>query len=210
MSILVIGPNRKRVGVMHYPKTGGTWLRRALRSVPELQVLPSPVNATHSRHCGLDSWAGERPERSLTCLREPYSWLHSWFRYNQPNWPWWESHIEHPSRWASHLVNDFPAAKRDFATFVEHVARDYAADFDRSYERAVEGVDRVFRYEGMASLIRSIGAETGICLDGQRIIDAHPPENVSRKMDLKCPPELREELRRACRRAHYLHQQAKA
>lgn len=193
---------------MHFPKTAGTWLRGALRNATGLRVYDSPCTQTHSRHCGMASWEGKMPDLSFTCLREPRSWVESWFRYNTPDWTWWQSSLLHPCRWSNHLIDNHPDARDNFRCYTKALIEDHTDDFNLMYERAVDRIDRVFKFDNLAGMIDAIldeASQTGSSAD---VLSKVKPENVSKKMKLDWDNWTLAQFMAECDVADKLYQEA--
>lgn len=209
MSVVVRGPNGVRIGVLHFPKTAGTWLRHALRDIPTLTVRRSPVRLGYSRHCGLEGWAGEVPEITHTVVRRPDEWLESWWRYQMPNFPYHEPENQHPCRWSDELAMEVGTEIRRFDVFVRAVLDRKAEHFVAMYDGLVRGVDHLWKMESLPAMLEHLCGQLGLPERKAEMMLRVRPVNVSKKIPAEWGPGQREMFRSVMARAFAIYQSAK-
>ncbi|MEQ1897730.1 MAG: sulfotransferase family 2 domain-containing protein [Vicinamibacterales bacterium] len=177
--------------LLHVPKTGGTWVKAAIRnariSVEEYIVDGDP-------HADL-SYCPHRDRFLFAFVREPLSLYQSYWRFKIT------------SGWDPRNPFDATCGAPTFEGFVECVLRLEPAWCSRMFEDYVgrepgEGVDFVGRYESLADdLIRALRM-MGASVDEQAI-RMTPPVNVSTASRnlARWTPELADRVRRSEERA---------
>ncbi len=138
---------KARLAILAVPKTGTTALEAVLAPSADAAI----VNPPGLKHCtvrkyrrdlsGFFEQRGKRPLELVAVMREPVSWLGSWYRYRtrpeiagQPN----------------------STATIDFKTFVVNYLSDAPPEFARVGSQASfldGGVDHLFRYDRQSALL---------------------------------------------------------
>lgn len=172
-----------RLVLLAVPKTGTTALEASLATVADVAILGPPglKHCTASRYRrdlrGFFELRGRRPLELVAVMREPVSWLSSWFRYR--------------SRPTLHGLPNSTAGL-DFGTFVDAYLSEAPPDFARVGSQATfleGGVDHLFRHDRMADLTTFLAGRLGRPVDLSR-------ENVSPPGDAALAAPL---LARLCR-----------
>jgi hypothetical protein len=137
---------KARFVLLAVPKTGTTALERALAPMADAAILGPPG----LKHCGVAKYRRDlapffeqRGRRSLdlvAVMREPVSWLESWFRYR-----------------GRPALDGHPNSTRgiDFGTFVDAYLSDEPPAFAKVGSQArmlAGGVDHLFRHDRPADL----------------------------------------------------------
>jgi hypothetical protein len=181
---------KQRLVFLAVPKTGTTAWARALgphadivvNDPPELKH--APVYRYNRFFRPLFANLMQTEMEVMAVVREPVSWLGSWYRYRQRP-----------------FLAGRPTSTEglSFDQFVEAYLRGQRPEFANvgSQSKFVErqpngqGVDHLFRYENAARTIAFLEDRLGVTLD-------LPLENVSPRVDLDLSPDLAERLRRKC------------
>ncbi|WP_163849709.1 sulfotransferase family 2 domain-containing protein [Pseudooceanicola aestuarii] len=182
--------SKSRLVFLSVPKTGTTAYERALAPLASM-VVTDPPELKHAPvyrynrffRPVLEKFVAERME-TLAVMREPISWLNSWYRYRQR--PFMRGHPN-----ATHDM--------DFDAFVQGYCKGDRPGFANvgSQARFLEPrpngtrVDHLFRYEDQPALLAFLEArlETRIILTR---------ENVSPPGVAELSPEVEAKLRRKC------------
>ncbi|TFL17059.1 gamma-glutamyl kinase [Jannaschia formosa] len=173
---------KARFVLLAVPKTGTTALEAALAPLADAAILNPPG----LKHCGVAKYRkdlapffeqrGRRPLELVAVMREPVSWLGSWYRYR--------------SRPAlDGLPNS--TAEVDFAGFVEAYLADDPPEFAKlgSQARMLSGgVDHLFRHDRPDALRTFVTDRLGPVPEPER-------RNVSPDGVLELPPALLDRLR---------------
>lgn len=147
----------------HLPKTGGTWVRQAMRDAG----IPCFEGAWHVT-------PGEvlpvLPDRySFTFVRHPVTWWRSWWAHTAAHgisaWP------EDPFRPAISRFTDV-----SYAEFMTRMLGDVPGQYSRIVDRYTDGVTRTGRTERLAEDLPAILGEAG-----ERAPVVLPPANVTRR-----------------------------
>ncbi|MHA6345231.1 gamma-glutamyl kinase [Roseivivax sp. CAU 1761] len=181
---------KQRLVLLAVPKTGTSAYARALAphaglvvsDPPELKHAPVYRYNRFFRPMFEKMGAGQMDVAAV--IREPVSWLGSWYRYRQRG-----------------FLDGRPVSTRglDFDTFVAGYLsepRPAWADVGQQSKFVAPRpngtrVTHLFRYEDQAALIGFLEERLGVALD-------LPRENVSPRADLDLSPDLRARLRRRC------------
>lgn len=181
---------KQRLVMLAVPKTGTSAYARALgphasmvvNDPPELKH--APVYRYNRFFRPMFEKVGGSEMELIAVIREPISWLGSWYRYRQRG-----------------FLEGKPTSTRGMS--FDEFCRDYARG-DRpphanvgSQAKFVEprpngvSVSRLFRYENQADLVSFLEARLGVTID-------LPRENVSPKRDLELSAETEALLHRKC------------
>lgn len=179
---------KQRIVLLAVPKTGTTALEQALLPHASAAILDPPgqkhvsAQGYRNRLSSFFEQRGKRPMELVAVMREPVDWLGSWYRYRsrpqldgKPN----------------------STAGLSFDTFVEAWLRDdkpaYAevgsqANF-LTDDQGKLAVDRLYRYDRIANLVRFMEDRLGTSLDISRA-------NVSPKGPVELSDAMRNRLMR--------------
>lgn len=179
---------KQRIVLLAVPKTGTTALEQALLPHASAAILDPPgqkhvsAQGYRNRLSNFFEQRGKRPMELVAVMREPVDWLGSWYRYRsrpqldgKPN----------------------STAGLSFDTFVEAWLRDdkpaYAevgsqANF-LTDDQGKLAVDRLYRYDRIANLVRFMEDRLGTSLDISRA-------NVSPKGPVELSDAMRNRLMR--------------
>ncbi|MCE0506534.1 gamma-glutamyl kinase [Roseivivax sp. GX 12232] len=181
---------KARLVMLAVPKTGSTAYARALgphagmvvSDPPELKH--APVYRYNRFFRPMFAKMGAEEMEVVAVIREPISWLGSWYRYRQRP-----------------FLDGKRVSTRDlsFDAFVDAYCRGERPPFASvgSQAKFVEPrpngteVTRFFRYEDQGRIVAFLEDRLGISLD-------LPRENVSPRRDLALSPEIEAKLRRKC------------
>jgi len=162
---------------LHPPKTGGTWVGRALGRLHIDTRIPTIPDGVSRIHPPLSAFAGEKHHCLFATVRHPVSWLVSWWRYQCRNkWRQYERGKWHPMRSVAGI------AGYDFALFAEQwlaEARGFITRMFEWYVGPANGCVEVLRQESLESDLRKTLAGLGYNASG----DLPKPAKVS-----QCPP----------------------
>ena len=173
---------KTRLAILAVPKTGTTAIEQALAPMADAAILNPPG----LKHCTVRKYRrelsdffeqkGRRPLELVAVMREPVSWLGSWYRYRsrpeldgQPN----------------------STAGMDFDSFVEAYLSESPPDFARIGAQATfleGGVDHLFRYDRQSALLEFLQERLG----GEIVL---PRANVSPDGVTTVSPRLRARLK---------------
>lgn len=186
--MLVFHP--ERLVFLSVPKTGTTAYETALRDRADM-VVSNPPDLKHASNyryhrffhpifekvCGVDM-------ETLAVVREPISWLGSWYRYRRR-----PAMTGHPNGTHDLSFDDFVEAwmSGDRPGFADVGSQ---AKFLEPHPKGAP-VTHLFRYEAPARLDAFLEARLG-----RRPVTAR--ENVSPAMDLVLSPKVEDRLRRKC------------
>ncbi|WP_238368655.1 sulfotransferase family 2 domain-containing protein [Mesobacterium pallidum] len=181
---------KQRLVFLSVPKTGTSAYARALAPVATM-VITDPPELKHAPVYRYNRFFRPAYERVLNAelevmavVREPISWLGSWYRYRQRPFMQGKANstegITFDEFVLAYLKGDKPAFANvgSQAKFIEPTGNGTK-------------VDHLFRYENQARLIDFLEERLGVTLD-------LPRENVSPVMDLDLSPETAEKFRRKC------------
>lgn len=181
---------KERLVFLSVPKTGTTAYETALRHRADI-VVSDPPELKHAPVYRYNRFFRPMFEKvcnaqmtTLAVMREPVSWLGSWYRYRRRP-----------------FMRGRPTATHDvsFDEFVSAYLKGNKPDFAKvgSQAKFLEprpngvSVDHLFRYEDPAPLNRFLEERLEITLAPGR-------ENVSPQMELELSPETEARLRRKC------------
>lgn len=181
---------KERLVLLAMPKTGSTAYQSALRDRADL-VISGPPELKHAPVFRYSRWF--RPMFARVCdtrmelvavMREPISWLGSWYRYRQRD-----------------AVAGLPVstAGLSFDDFVRGYVKGNQPAFANvgSQAKFLEaqpngtGISHLFRYEDLSRLDRFLEDRLEIELRTPRL-------NCSPRMDLTLSPAMEQRLRRKC------------
>ncbi|QIZ79010.1 sulfotransferase family 2 domain-containing protein [Thalassovita gelatinovora] len=180
---------KEKLVFLSVPKTGTTAYEKALSPLASMTVLDPP----ELKHAPLYRYnrffrpmfekACKTQMETMAVMREPVSWLGSWYRYRQR--PFMEGKPN-----STHEVS--------FDDFVSAYCQEKPPGFANvgSQAKFLEprpngtSIDHLFRYEDQSGLIAFLENRLSIKLD-------LPRENVSPKMDLLLSTDVETELRQA-------------
>jgi len=170
----------------HIPKTGGNYVRKVIRFIPSL----AGTEEGHP-HCGpLRLWGDGTgftphvPGNSFCCVRNPYSWYESFYRYRVQNG--WKS--DHPLD-----VNCRASTYDEFIWNMLKIwdSKDSPGYASILYYKHIPFCDHVLRMENLTPQLKSLFKKWGLPFPEN--VDA---ENVTnKKIDTKLSPRLRKKLR---------------
>ncbi|WP_417741055.1 gamma-glutamyl kinase [Salipiger sp.] len=179
---------KARLVLLAVPKTGSSAYESALAPHASMTVLDppelkhAPVYRYNRFFRPMFEKMGTPDMELMAVIREPVSWLGSWYRYRQRG-----------------FLDGRPTSTRgiSFNDFVEAYTRGERPPFANvgSQAKFVEprpngtGVNQLFRYENQAGIIAFLEDRLGVTLD-------LPRENVSPRGDLVLSPEIEAKLRR--------------
>jgi len=181
---------KARLVFFSVPKTGTTAIETALAPHASLAVTEPPElkHAPVYRYNRffrpmVEKFIGEDVE-TIAVLREPVSWLGSWYRYRQR--PFLEG-------------RPVSTIGLSFAEFVEGYISDPRPAYANvgSQSKFIEprpngtSIHKLFRYENLGACVRYLENRLDLEID-------LPEVNVSPEADLTLPDELEERLRAAC------------
>jgi hypothetical protein len=187
----------QRLAILATPKTGSTAIQAALESMATLAIQRppvlkhTPVQRFH-RFIGpyLETTSGQ-PFTVVALMREPGSWLGSWYRYRQRD--------DIPDRSKSTLAISFDRFVNDWCDDPQpaHAAVGSQAKFLQP--KGEKGVDHLFRYEEIDAFVQFLEDRLG-----HEII--LPRLNVSPEANLDLLPETKARLRQAAARDYALYE----
>ncbi|EET48124.1 sulfotransferase family 2 domain-containing protein [Thalassobium sp. R2A62] len=172
------------------PKTGSTALSNALAPRAAM-VLRDPPSIKHSPVYRYRRFlkpyfkqAGGKDPEAMAVVREPISWLSSWYRYRHR-----ETLAGHPNSTIGISFDDFcleymKGKRRDFANLGSQSKFLLTGDNEL-------GVTHLFKYEDQPRLISFLEARLNHKIE-------LPQANVSPQMNLELSEEVEERLRRKC------------
>ena len=181
---------KARLVLLAVPKTGSSAYESALAPHASMTVLDppelkhAPVYRYNRFFRPMFEKMGVEHMELMAVVREPVSWLGSWYRYRQRG-----------------FLEGKPTSTRglSFDDFVEAYTRGERPPFANvgSQAKFVEprpngtNVTHLFRYENQAVITGFLEERLGLQLD-------LPRENVSPRADLALSPEIEAKLRRKC------------
>lgn len=181
---------KARLVLLAVPKTGSSAYERALAPHAAMSVLDppelkhAPVYRYNRFFRPMFEKMGVEHMELMAVIREPISWLGSWYRYRQRG-----------------FLEGRPTSTRgiSFDAFVDAYARGERPPYANvgSQAKFVEprpngtDVTQLFRYENQAGIIGFLEDRLGVTLD-------LPRENVSPRADLALSPATEAKLRRKC------------
>ncbi|MGR3378286.1 gamma-glutamyl kinase [Salipiger abyssi] len=181
---------KARLVLLAVPKTGSSAYERALAPHAAMTVLDppelkhAPVYRYNRFFRPMFEKMGVEHMELMAVIREPISWLGSWYRYRQRG-----------------FLEGRPTSTRgiSFDAFVDAYARGERPPYANvgSQAKFVEprpngtNVSQLFRYENQAGIIGFLEERLGVTLD-------LPRENVSPRADLALSPATKAKLRRKC------------
>jgi len=178
------------------PKTGSTAIEAALESRATLAVLRPPLlKHTPMRRVSrfIGPWmrtsSGHEFE-TVALMREPVSWLGSWYRYRQRD--------DLPDSRQSTQAMDFDAFARAYASNPKPGFADVGAQATFLAPEGKPRVDHIFAYEQMSDFLDFIEARLGCRPDLPRL-------NISPDADLDLSDRTRELLMRTMSADFALH-----
>jgi hypothetical protein len=179
---------KERLAFLAVPKTGTTAIEDALLPYAAISYM-RPPHIKHMSHRRFNRFlrpylekSGLQGVKTVAVMREPVSWLGSWYRYR--------------SR-AQIAGSEKSTAGISFDDFIEaYLAGDKRPEFANvgsqlrmiSASETGHGVDFLFTYENLGALVEFLRARTGRELHLQR-------SNVSPEMPLSLSAELEARLR---------------
>ena len=181
---------KEKLVFLSVPKTGTTAYQKALSSRADI-VVNDPPELKHAPLYRYNRFfrpmfekVGGSDIETLAAIREPISWLGSWYRYRRR--PFMKGHPN-----ATHDI--------DFDTFVEGYLMGKPPGYANvgSQAKFLEArpngtvVTHLFQYEAQAFLQSFLENRLSLNLDLAR-------ENVSPEMDLNLSPAVERRLRRKC------------
>ncbi|KUF11551.1 hypothetical protein [Pseudoponticoccus marisrubri] len=180
---------KQRLVMLAVPKTGTSAYARALAPAASM-VVSDPPELKHAPVYRYNRFFRPMFEKVggemelLAVIREPISWLGSWYRYRQRGF------LE--GKPVSTRGMDFDAFCLDYARGERppHANVGSQAKFVEPRPNGV-AVTHLFKYENQAALIGFLEDRLGLTLD-------LPRENVSPGRDLQLSPETEAKLRRKC------------
>jgi len=156
---------RERLAVLAVPKTGTTALETALAPHAAMSFTRPPM----VKHMTLHRFnrfirpylekSGLAEVKTVAVMREPVSWLNSWYRYRQR-----DALIGSPKSTANISFDTFVAAYLSGADQPEFAEVGAQARFLSGGAKSA-GVDHLFRYENSGALQEFLQSRMGIRLD---------------------------------------------
>jgi hypothetical protein len=155
---------------LHIPRTGGTWVRKALRQNGLMDVELRSTRREQSSESAINSWhmIPERVEKGFCFVRHPVTWYQSYWSYKQETHSW--SHVN---------SFDEQCADTNFLAFVEKSLTNYPSGYVTwLYEFYTDHAEFVGRQENLQDdLITALDwADEDYLLDD---IESVMPENVA-------------------------------
>lgn len=160
-----------RTRILHVPKTGGTWVWRALEAAGvKIEVLGLPPPDPRTNHWGLRETEQYADRFTIAFVRHPLGWWRSLWAYRMSTG--WD-----PQRRVDGLVGS-----EDFDTFIERVVERLPGHLETEFARYIgppsQPIAFVGRYEVLVDdLVRALRA-AGEEFDEQ-VLRSHPPDNVA-------------------------------
>lgn len=192
---------KQRLVYLATPKTGSTAIEAALEPLASV-VIQRPPELKHTS--AFRYWrylapylqkAADEDFLVVAVMREPLDWLGSWYRYRQ------RANNNRPER---------STAGMSFGTFIEGYLSDPQPEFANVGRQSRflvpdkgPGVDRLFRYDDMADLVRFLEDRLNCEISLPRL-------NVSPEGSLDLAPELEARLRAEFWRDFALYETLKA
>jgi len=181
---------KERLAFLSVPKTGTTAYESALASRADLVISNPPmlkhapvyrynrfVRPMFERVCGIEL-------EVMAVMREPVSWLSSWYRYRQRPFMKGKPDSTHEISFDDFVSAYMKGNKPGFADVGSQ------ANFLKTQPNGT-GVTHLFRYEDQPRLKAFLEDRLGVTLNLAR-------ENVSPMMELTLSPEVEERFRRKC------------
>ncbi len=172
----------ERIGFVHLPKTGGTWVKKALRS-----LIPDLVEPDERK--GHLNWSEVPSDFVFGFVRDPATWYESYW-----------SHRKTYKDWDEHPVDDIIRRTPDFEAFVHEAVERWPGFLSNYYEVWLGPPDAIFvgRFERLledtiSALIAAGELPLDVELWDYGVILATPPVNM-RFRDVVMTAELRETI----------------
>lgn len=181
---------KERLAFLSVPKTGTTAYEEVLRDRADL-VISEPPQLKHAPVYRYNRFI--RPMFLRVCdveldvmavMREPVSWLGSWWRYRQRPFMDGKPNATHGISFDEFVLAYMKGKKPGFADVGSQ------ANFLERQPNGT-GVTHLFRYEDQARLQEFLGTRLGVTLD-------LPRRNVSPEMSVDLSPGVEERFRRKC------------
>ncbi len=160
-----------RTRILHAPKTGGTWIWRALEAAGvEIEVLGLPPPDQRTNHWGLSETEDYAERFTIAFVRHPLDWWRSLWAYRMR------------TGWDPERRVDSLAFSEDFNTFVERVVQHLPGHLEATFARYIGPPSRpisfIGRYEALVDDLARALREAGEEFDEQAL-RSHPPDNVN-------------------------------
>lgn len=181
---------QERLAFLSVPKTGTTAYESALAGRADMVISDPPmlkhapvyrynrfIRPMFERVCGVEL-------EIMAVMREPVSWLGSWYRYRQRPFMEGKPNATHGISFDDFVLAYMKGDKPGFADVGSQV------QFMKSQPNGT-GVSHFFRYEDQPRLKSFLEERLDVTLTLGR-------ENVSPAMDLALSPEVEERFRRKC------------
>jgi hypothetical protein len=174
------------------PKTASTSIEESLRS-DALIATGSDPRVKHISYRGFERvlvpWLKRvgypRESYEVICLiREPISWLHSWYRYRSRDTLADPEHARHSVYTGSSSFDEFA---RSYLHGDKSTSFGRQANFVKGANRPI-GPDRIYRYEDLDIAVHYLESQVGHRLKLRR-------RNVSPKLSLELSPQVEDQLR---------------
>ena len=160
-----------RTRILHVPKTGGTWVWRALEAAGvEIEVLGEPPPNPKTNHLDLSRTEEYADRFTIAFVRHPLDWWRSLWAYRMR------------TEWDPKGRIDSVARSEDFNTFIEQVVERLPGDLETQFARYIGPPSRpiafVGRFESLADdLVHALEmAEEEF---DEQMLRSHPPDNVN-------------------------------
>ncbi|GLT10325.1 gamma-glutamyl kinase [Sulfitobacter porphyrae] len=189
---------KERLAFLSVPKTGTTAYESALAARADMVISDPPmlkhapvyrynrfIRPMFERVCGVEL-------EVMAVMREPVSWLGSWYRYRQRPFMEGKPNATHGISFDDFVLAYMKGNKPGFADVGSQ------AQFMKSQPNGT-GVTHFFRYEDQPRLKAFLEARLEVTLSLAR-------ENVSPAMALRLSPEVEERFRRKCAEEFALYQ----
>lgn len=172
---------------LHVPKTGGTWVTSALRE--QGLVRATIFTAEGADHPTAATIAAVTSLPIIAAVREPVSWLQSYWRFFHARA--WQTSSRAPIPCLDALLD---LAAPDFQTFAARYLSRRPGSVTELLRSYVDGAAHVCRQE---SLLTDLQGALDACKQpyNAEMLRRRPPENVSRPFDVTCLPETAAEIR---------------
>jgi hypothetical protein len=189
---------KERLAFLSVPKTGTTAYESALAARADMVISDPPmlkhapvyrynrfIRPMFERVCGVEL-------EVMAVMREPVSWLGSWYRYRQRPFMEGKPNATHGISFDDFVLAYMKGNKPGFADVGSQ------AQFMKSQPNGT-GVTHFFRYEDQPRLKAFLEERLEVTLSLAR-------ENVSPAMALRLSPEVEERFRRKCAEEFALYQ----
>jgi len=180
---------KENIAFLAVPKTGTTAIETALAPFASV-IFQRPPSAKHITHQRFNRFIrpylnkeGKEGIETLALMREPVSWLGSWYRYRQrPELAGSQNstrNLSFDDFVTSYLLTENRPAFANLGTQARQLSK----------SKTALGIDHLFRYENIEKFLDFIEDRVGVRLELSQY-------NVSEKMDLQLSTSVAAHLRR--------------